>query len=326
MPIHLDKNEMPNPPPDYIRQFVKDSIDNINRYTPQEEVAKLKSLLSDYSDIPEENIILSSGSDILIKEFIYLFAVGRKIIIPDPTFVLIKNSALKTKSQIVRLKLKEPEFQLPLDFLKNEINEPTLIVVDTPNNPTGKLLIQKKTELTSILENENNILLIDEAYYEFSKSNFHELIAKYPNFAISRTLSKAFGLAGSGIGYILAGESVMEKFKGLEIMLPFPSVQAGTIALENQDFMLKYIENIKKERKRVLNKFLELGITGFPSYTNFFLVKTQIPNVCDLLRMECIYVLDLAELIKPGYFRVSIGTENENDIFIEKMSTIMNKN
>jgi len=105
MKIELDKNEMPKPPPDEIIEAVKLNIENINRYTPQIEVNKLIKLIADYSKAPESSIILSSGSDILIKEFIFLFSREREIIIADPTFFLINNAAQKTSSPILKIRL-----------------------------------------------------------------------------------------------------------------------------------------------------------------------------------------------------------------------------
>ncbi len=119
MDIRLDKNEMPGPPPEKIINAMKQSIDKINRYTPQYYVDQLVNLLSIYASVPQESIILSSGSDILIKEFIYLFS-NRQIIIPDPTFFLITNTAQKIGSPLIRVRLREPEFKFNIKILLEE--------------------------------------------------------------------------------------------------------------------------------------------------------------------------------------------------------------
>ena len=317
MQVRLDKNEMPSPPPMEIIEEIKLSIDQINRYTPQNEVNKLVGLLSEYADVPQEALILSSGSDILIKEFIYLFSKGRQIIIVEPTFFLISNAAQKTYSPILKVRLKEPEFNLPLEPLLDEVNKPTLMVIDNPNNPTGNLLLDKK-DVKILLENENVILLVDEAYFEFSKVGFADLIKDYPNLAISRTLSKSFGLAGSGIGYLIAGELAQQRFSGLEIMLPYPSIIAGIQALNNRNYMAEFIKEVNQEKQRVMNSLSELGITVYPSYTNFLLIKTNIQGLPLKLEEKGIFVSNLSHYsLSSEFIRVSIGSKIENNIFIE---------
>ena len=114
MIIRLDKNEMPGLPPKDLINSVKKSIENLNRYTPREIVKDLLNSLSDYANVPKESLFLCSGSDILIKEFIYLFCRDRQIIIADPTFFLISNTAQKTGSSMLKIRLKEPEFKISL--------------------------------------------------------------------------------------------------------------------------------------------------------------------------------------------------------------------
>lgn len=322
MRIRLDKNEMFKPPPKEIIDPVKESIENINRYTPQVKIEELIGLISDYTKIPQDSIILSSASDILIKEFIYLFARNRQIIIADPTFFLVTNTAQKTSSPLLKIRLREPEFKISLEQFIDEINKPTMIVFDNPNNPTGSLLLNKK-DVKTVLENENVIFLIDEAYFEFSKISYVNLLNDFPNLAIVRTLSKSFGLAGSGIGYILCGDVIKRRFIGLETMLPYPSVVAAINALQNLDYMKKYINEIEKEKKRIITSVSKMGIMVFPSYTNFILMKTGIQNISQNLVKLGIYVHDISEQLSSEYIRVTIGTEKENNYFlsyIEKLT------
>jgi len=322
MRIRLDKNEMFKPPPKEIIDPVKESIENINRYTPQVKIEELIGLISDYTKIPQDSIILSSASDILIKEFIYLFARNRQIIIADPTFFLVTNTAQKTSSPLLKIRLREPEFKISLEQFIDEINKPTMIVFDNPNNPTGSLLLNKK-DVQTVLENENVIFLIDEAYFEFSKISYVNLLNDFPNLAIVRTLSKSFGLAGSGIGYILCGDVIKRRFIGLETMLPYPSVVAAINALQNLDYMKKYINEIEKEKKRIITSVSKMGIMVFPSYTNFILMKTGIQNISQNLVKLGIYVHDISEQLSSEYIRVTIGTEKENNYFlsyIEKLT------
>lgn len=315
-------NEMYKSPPKEIINPVKESINKINRYTPQKVVNVLIEELSQYTNVPQESIVLSSGSDLIIKEFIFLFSNNRQIIIAEPTFIVINNSAQNADSSLIKIRLNKPDFKIPLEALINELSTPSLIVFDNPNNPTGSLIITEN-DIKSILEHENIILLIDEAYFEFSKVSFIDLINDYPNLAILRTLSKSFGLAGSGIGFLIAGDLIRKKFQGLEIMLPYPSVIAGIEALRNQRYMINYVNEVETEKKRIMNLVSELGIEVYSSYTNFLLMKTKIQNISEKLAEKGVLVHDVSTQFGSEYFRVTIGSKNENNYFLDSLKNII---
>ncbi len=322
MKIRLNMNEMYKSPPKDIINSVKESINQINRYTPQKKVDLLVEYLSQYVKVPHESIILSSGSDLLIKEFIFLFSNNRQIVIADPTFGVITNSAQNTDSALLKIKLNEPNYQIPIESLVDELQTPSLIVFDNPNNPTGSLILTQK-DIETILEHENIILLLDEAYYEFSNVSYVELINDYPNLAVLRTLSKSFGLAGSGIGYLIAGDLIRKKFQGLETMLPYPSVIAGIKALEYKNYMDDYIKEVETEKRRLIKCLLDLGITVYPSHTNFLLIKTELHNISERLAEREILVHDASNQLGSKYFRVTIGSRKENDLFLGTLKNII---
>jgi len=324
MKIKLNMNEMYKTPPKEILNPVKESINQINRYTPQKEVDALTEQISHYAKVPYESIVLSSGSDLLIKEFIFLFSNNRQIIITEPTFVVINNSAQNADSALLKIRLNEPDFKISLEPLINELKKPSLIVFDNPNNPTGGLVLTQD-DIEIILEHENVILLVDEAYFEFSKVSYVKLINNYSNLAILRTLSKSFGLAGSGIGYLIAGDLIRKKFQGLEIMLPYPSVIAGIKALEHPNYMNEYINEVETEKRRMISKISELGIKVYPSYTNFLLVKTKIQRISEKLAEQGVLVHNVSNQLGPEYFRVTIGAKKENDYFLNSLKKIFDQ-
>ncbi len=322
MNIRLNMNEMYKAPPKDLINSVKESIDQINRYTPQKEVDLLVEHLSHYAKVPHESIILSSGSDLLIKEFIFLFSNNRQIIIADPTFIVINNAAQNTDSAVLKIKLNEPNYQILIESLVDELQTPSLIVFDNPNNPTGSLILTQK-DIETILEHENIILLLDEAYYEFSNVSYVGLINNYPNLAVLRTLSKSFGLAGSGIGYLIAGDLIRKKFQGLEIMLPYPSVIAGIKALEHKDYMDDYINEVETEKRRITKFALDLGIIVYPSHTNFLLMKTELHNISERLAERGVLVHDASNQLGSKYFRTTIGSKKENDLLLDSLKNII---
>jgi histidinol-phosphate aminotransferase len=317
-------NEMYKAPPKEVLNPIRESISEINRYTPQKNVDYLIEKLSNYAGVPKETIFLSSGSDLIIKEFTFLFSNNRQIIIADPTFVIINSSAQNAESSLIKIKIKEPDFKLPIEAILDQLTVPSLLVFDNPNNPTGSIILTQK-EITSILEHENTILLIDEAYFEFSKVSHVNLIKDYANIAVLRTLSKAFGLAGSGIGYLIAGELIRKKFQGLEIMLPYPSVIGGTKALENPNYMNDYVNEVETEKNRLIQRLLELGINVYPGYTNFLLIKTTTDKITEKLAKQGILVYNLSDQLGTEFCRLTIGSRKENDYFLNSITKILDR-
>ena len=324
MTIKLNLNEMYKAPPNNVTTPVKNCINEIHRYTPQKEVDTLLNELALYNNVSQDSIFLSSGSDLLIKEFIFLFSNNRQIIIAEPTFIIINNSAQNADASLIKIRLQEPDFNLSLEPLLNELDKPSLLVFDNPNNPTGNLILTRNN-IERILTYDNAILLIDEAYFEFSKVSFIDLIEKYQNLAIVRTLSKSFGLAGSGVGYLIASDLIRRKFQGLEIMLPYPSVIAGINALRNSKYMIEYVKEIENEKKRITKNLLKLGMTVFPSFANFLLLKTEIQNLSYILAKLGILVHDVSFQLGSEFIRVTIGSKNENDYFLKALEKINSK-
>lgn len=282
----------------------------------------LRELLADYSGVTKRRIILSSGSDLLLREIIFIFAKGRNVILVSPSFFPTLQTAKQFAKKLTRIRLRSPEFNLNSEHLINELKEPCLLIVDNPNNPTGKILLDKvMTE--AIIKNKNILLVIDEAYYEFSGETFADMVEEHKNLAIVRTLDKAFGLLGARIGYIIAGDDFLENFSTFYTFLPQPSLYAAIEAMKNPGYIKKNIELVIKEKERVSKELEETGLKVYPSHTNFFLIKTKILDLARELKDRGILVFDLSNQWLSGYIRVSVGTPEENDIFLSKVREIL---
>ncbi|MFX1336117.1 MAG: pyridoxal phosphate-dependent aminotransferase [Promethearchaeota archaeon] len=322
MNIKLDMNEIPYPPPKNVIKAAEKGLASLNRYASLEERELIKKQIAKYSGIPKKNIIAYPGSDLILREIVHIFSKERKVIMVYPTFFPTYYAAKQFGKEMTEISLEPPEFNLNTELLFNELNEPSLVIIDNPNNPTGKILLDKIT-VETILENTNSILVIDEAYYEFTNFSFVHFVKKYPNLAIGRTISKAFGLAGTRIGYIIGGEIFMDVFSSVSIMLPQVSLLAAIEALKNPEYIQKNIEITIKERERVKRELEEIGIQVYPSTTNFLLINTNLPDIGPQLIKYGILVFDLSNRWHSGFIRVTIGTEQENDIFLSTMKKIL---
>ena len=210
-PIKLNMNEVAYPPSKEIIEAVRKSLMDLNRYSDPEDLERLLGLLADYSGVPQKHIVQSPGSDLLLREIIHTYSKGRKIVIVSPSFFPTVQAAKQFATKLISIRLSPPDFDLNPDLLLDQLNEPCLVILDNPNNPTGKILLDRKM-VGSIVDHRDVLIVVDEAYYEFSGVTFADMVQEHPNLAITRTMDKAFSLAGARIGYMIAGEAFFDAF------------------------------------------------------------------------------------------------------------------
>jgi histidinol-phosphate aminotransferase len=319
--IKLNMNEVPYLPPKEIIEAAKKGLENLNRYSDPENLERLRGHLADYSGVSKKHIIFSPGSDLLLREIIHTLSKGRKIIMVSPSFPPTVHAAKQFVTKLVGIRLSPPDFDLNVDLLLDQLQEPCLLIIDNPNNPTGKILLDRQM-VESIVENTAALLVVDEAYYEFSETTFVDMVHDHSNLAITRTMDKAFSLAGARIGYMVAGEAFIEAFSSFYMLLPRASLFAAIAALQNPAYMWRNVGRVIAEKERVWKTLNELAMQVYPSTTNFLLAKTDIPDFVRRLDDMGIQIRDLSDQLAPGFIRVSIGTRDENDAFIKGCTKI----
>lgn len=313
--IKLNMNENPYLPPNNVIRAINIGLKEINRYADIHNMDELRELIGAYNNISSDRVIIAPGSDFLLREVIEIFSNDRKIIIVNPSFFPALQCAKKHGKELIKIQLTPPEFKLNYDIISKEIDEPTLLIIDNPNNPTGAAFLKEK-RVKELLDNRNVFFLIDEAYYEFYGQTFIGLIHNYPNLAITRSMDKAFSLAGLRIGYLVGGDFFIKEFSDFQTFLPRPSVYAAIEALGDPKYVKQNIEKIVKERERVMNELKKIGYNVFPSRTNFLLIKSDISNLARELRDYGILIRDLSGEWLNGFYRISIGLPKENDKFL----------
>ena len=317
-------NELPWPPPKEVIDSARVGLEELNRYADEPQLDELKERLAQYCLIRPERMILSPGSDILLREAVHLFSPGRKTITLCPSFLPTVNSARQTAGSMTRIRLSLPDFRLDLDILEREIKGPCLLVMDNPNNPTGKTVISPP-EVEKILQKKDILVIIDEAYYEFAGVTCAQLVDKYENLLVTRTVDKVFSLAGARMGYGLAGDLFLKELASFFIYLPRPTIYAVLGALQNPGLMLERVEVIRKERDRLLERFLGEGIEAYGTSANFILIRSMIPQVVEVLKKRGILVRDISDQMPAGFIRVTTGTEEENHIFFREYLKLSGK-
>lgn len=322
--IELNRNELPYPPPANVIEAARKGLQGINHYATIKEIGELKRALSNYCGTAEESVFVTSGVEILLGQLLHLFSRRGKIVIIDPTFFIITRVAESLGTKVLKVRLTMPSFSLPLEPLIDEARSAALVVIDSPNNPTGRLLLDRGST-RRLCESSSGVLLVDESYCEFADFSVIDMVKECTNLIVTRTMSKAFGLAGLKVGYMIAGEAVQKDLSSLEVALrpTTPSVYATVAALKDIEYMTNNVALVSEERERVSQKASAMGVEVYPSSTNFLLMRTSQANAARKLKERGVLVFDPSNQFPSQFIRVSIGTPEENDIFLSSLEEIL---
>lgn len=311
--VFLDANENP--------------FGELNRY-PDPYQNELKQLLAEISNVKPSQLFVGNGSDEIIDLVFRIFCnPGKdKALTFSPTYGMYQVSADINDVELLTCPL-DDQFEIDLDTAFKTLNDTSikLILICSPNNPTGNRL--NKDRIIELLENFNGIVLVDEAYGEFDEDqNLDELISEYGNLIISKTMSKAWGLAGARVGYALTNSSILEllnKVKPPYNVSTLNQVAAIKAIRKKQEFE-KRKAIILSERERMIKELTSLVnvISIFPSNANFLLVAFEDAlSTYDYLLSKGIVVRNRDKLVK-NCLRLTIGTETENNQLIQALKSM----
>lgn len=317
--IYLDANE---------NSFGSPLPDNFNRY-PDPLQMQVKEKLSKIKGVPPQNIFLGNGSDEAI-DLLYriLCEPGRdNVIIFPPTYGMYEVCAEMNNVTLKKVNLTK-EYQLDIDRIEDAIDPFTrLIFICSPNNPTGNSI--NRTDVEIILNNFDGIVVIDEAYINYSKQkSFITELTEYPNLVVMQTLSKAWGLAGLRLGMAFASKPIIELMN--KVKYPYNINTATQLlvsdALNNIDWVNEHIGITVTERERLKTELLNLSFTQevYPSDANFLLAKMKNARIIyEQLCEKGIIVRDRSKVVLcEDSLRITIGTEDENNKLIEALNNL----
>jgi histidinol-phosphate aminotransferase len=299
----------------------------LNRY-PDPYQRELKKAISAYKHIETEKIFLGNGSDEIIDLCFRIFCNPGvdKVLAFSPTYGMYEVSASINDVNIMKVPLNS-DFQIDLPHVIPLLNDKNLkiIFICSPNNPTGNSM--NNADVETILKNFNGIILVDEAYIDFSeKKSLITLVDKYPNLIVMQTFSKAFGLAAVRVGMAFAGSQVINLFNKVKPPYNISTINQKAILkkLERADKVRIEVANIIKEKKRVSSALKKLKLTEnvFPSDANFLLVKVKDANYTynELVKRK-IVVRNRTSVVN-NCLRITIGTRTENNILLNTLKTI----
>ena len=329
----MNTNENPYAPSPELAEAIATRVAEValtlNRY-PDRDAVVLRTKLADFinglsgTSFDSTNIWAANGSNEIIQSLFMAFGGGTALGF-TPSYSMHPLIAKVTQVQWLNGNRRE-DFSLDIDSAISQIQreKPALTFITTPNNPTGSSVTIE--EIEKIAKATSGLLIIDEAYAEFSDEiSAATLVKKYPHVVVIRTMSKAFAFAGVRLGYLVADPAVIDAM--FLVRLPYHlsalTQAAAEVALDFKDELLGTVAQLRADRDRVAVQLTELGLTVIPSASNFLLFSGFNMPSAQLWQA----MLDKGVLIRDvgllGYLRVTIGNEAENTKFISTLTACL---
>jgi histidinol-phosphate aminotransferase len=325
--VKLNQNESPFDLPAGLKQELLDAHAQVemNRY-PSEQPEALRHALAEYDGVDPDQILVGNGSN----EITYTFGLafldpGDPVVLPRPMFSLYEK-VMRLQEADLTIVPPQDDFGFDADALATAAAETdaVLTILTTPNNPTG--LAMTLDELEQVVTASSGFVVIDEAYVEFNpEGTAIDLLEQHPNVLILRTLSKGFGLAGARLGYLLAHPAVVTEL--MKARLPFMvdrfAEQTALAVLRRPDLIEDRVSRIEASITTLTEALQAMeGVEVVPSQANFVVFTTPLPadTLQDRLADRGVLVRNMGGYPElEGYLRVSAGTEEENNAFLDAL-------
>jgi histidinol-phosphate aminotransferase len=320
--LKLDSNENLVIKREFQTELIKEAQKRCDvRTYPLGGVENLINSLAKYLEVPKNMISVGNGSDQILDLILTnLCTKSTKILTSDPTFGFFEERCKLYSINRIKIPFSKNMDLKIEDFIKKS-KSADMIYLDSPNNPTGFQFSNK--DLAKLIRSFSGPIIIDEAYGEFSNSSVLNLVKKYPNVILVKTLSKAFGLAGLRIGYMITNKKLTEIFSNV-LQYPYPlntlAIECGILAIEKSKQIVPIFEIIKKQRARIIQNLKKYdAFDVFDSNANFVLfdAKGADTRVYNALIEQGISIRKLGKLAShKGCLRVTIGTSDMNSKFL----------
>ena len=320
--VKLDANEGNK---DLFKDLIKDIGDDfyLNLY-PDDNYTQLKEAIVNYIGCKIENISVGNGSSELLDLCVKTFVDTNELILSlDPTFSMYSIYAKIVNSRYIGAG-EGNDFIINVDDVIKSIkeNNPKLTIICNPNNPTGTII--KRDDVLRIVKSTDNVVIVDEAYMEFSNESVVDEIENYDNLIVVKTMSKAFSMAGIRTGYLIANEELVKTIEKVRPPYNLNSISAllATKALKQKDKMLSYVENLKIEREKIYEKLIDMGVKAYKSGANFVFFSSKVDNLAEKLIDNDVLIRKFGGKL-DNYYRVTVGSPKENETFLDAMKKIV---
>lgn len=330
VPVSLNVNENTHGIPEEVALAIVEKLAQatiqLNRY-PDREFVQLRNQLADFlgHGLTSDNTWAANGSNEILQQIFSAFGgPGRKALSFGPTYSMYPNIARTTLTEYVE-RPRSADFTLSPELIVSGIHaeKPDLLILCSPNNPTGTTLSLDCVE--AAYEATKGIVIVDEAYAEFSNSKSAlSLLAGRPRLLISRTMSKAFAFAGARLGYLAADKAVVDALRIVRLPYHLSALTqaAASAALEHSEQLLQNVEKIKQQRDRIIEATRQWGLTPYPSDANFVLVGGfKDPNrTFEQLLAAGVLIRNVGI---PNTLRITAGTEAETTKLLAELALVL---
>lgn len=327
--IKLNTNENPYPPAPGVQKALESfEIGKLKLY-PDPTAGALVETLAAYHHVSKEQVFVGVGSDdVLAMAFLTFFNSSKPILFPDITY-----SFYDVWANLFRIPYERPlldeDFRIRIEDYKKENGG---VVIANPNAPTG--VAEDLSFIEEILKaNQDVIVIVDEAYVDFGAVSAAALLPKYENLLVVQTFSKSRSMAGMRIGYALGNPSLIKamndvKYSYNSYTMNQTALALGVPAVKDEAYFQETVQKIIATRERVKKELSLLGFSFQDSKSNFIFAKhesVRAETIFEQLRKEHIFVRYFRQPRIDNYLRITIGTDEEMDIFLEKLKHILGK-
>ena len=326
--IKLNTNENPYPPSPLVGKAIsKIELDSLRKY-PDPGCQSLISALAKYHGFDAENVFVGVGSDdVLAMSFLTFFNSDKPIFFPDITY-----SFYDVWASLFRIPFETKALDEDFKIIKSDYDTPCGgIVIPNPNAPTG--IAEPVSFFEDIVKaHPECVVIIDEAYVDFGSKSAIDLVRKYDNVLVVRTFSKSRAMAGNRIGYAIGSKELIKylsdcKFSFNSYTMDTITLQAGVASIEDDSYFKEKLDAVISTREWTKVQLRKLGFTFPDSKSNFIFAKhesVEASFIFEELKKRGIYVRYFSKPQRiSNYLRISIGTDEEMQVFIDELEKIL---
>jgi histidinol-phosphate aminotransferase len=330
-PVKINQNENPYDLPEALKKRVLEQALSRpwSRYPPFDPKDLLEKLAA-FSGWRPDGILTGNGSNELIEALLLVtVGAGTRVVIPEPTFTLYALLTTILGGEAIRVRLTRA-LQYDVEAIRTARRGAgaAVTVVCSPNNPTGSGLT--RDEVQSLCGDGDGLVVIDEAYHEFANTSVVPLLADHPNLVVLRTFSKAMGMAGLRVGYLLASPALVREIDKarLPYNINFISQLAAIAAVDAYGELEERVVRLSSLREKLQAALSAMpGVKAYPSLANFVLIELKRADpkaVFEVLYRRGVLVRDVTSYpMLKRCLRVSVGSEDENEAFLHALGTAL---
>ena len=338
--VRLNTNESPVEPPAEFVQALAAAVSDVrwNRY-PDRAARELRTAIGALHGVSPDNVFVANGSNEVLQSVLLAYGgAGRTVATFEPTYQLHSHIARITGATVVSGR-RNADFTLDANEVQRvlDAHAPSVTFLCSPNNPTG--MAEDPSVIASTIKNAPGIVVVDEAYAQFSPHTALDFVNDESRVAVSRTFSKTWSMAAARLGYVIGPKWMVEDLEIVTLPYHLDALKqiAGCLAVQYHDHMQRGVQEVVSERERLLSAMRAMPLTVWPSQANFILFK---PTTVTAKGSTAVGVagrriwqalLDGGVLVRDcssweglaDCLRVTVGTRGENDAFLAVLRTAL---